>query len=98
MQPRRPVYGSVAGIFRTVLINGAQQKLKVETIWLQLFEISRDFNQKRLKQENEDESGENDESCRHTCPPERDLEFSYRSSICEVKAWKSGMTNFFRKA
>lgn len=37
-------------------------------------------------------------TCRHTCPPERVLELSYRSSMCEVKAWKSGMTNFFRKA
>lgn len=34
----------------------------------------------------------------HTCPSERFLALSYSSSMWAVKGWKSGMTNFLRKA
>lgn len=52
------------------------------------------FNQNQLKQNDEDESW----LCKHTCPPLRVLALTYSSSIWEVKGWKSGMTNFLRKA
>lgn len=33
-----------------------------------------------------------------TCPPDRFLALSYRSSMWAEKDWKSGTTNFFLKA